>query len=582
MTGRTGKAPESSPPTERAGGLLELAVSNLALIDRLRLAFEPGLNVVTGETGAGKSLVIDALGLALGARADTSLVRHGADTARVEALFDRLPEPLIAVREVGSGGRSTARLDDEAVTAARLADVVGPLVEIHGQHDQQRLLDERWQRDLLDAYGGHENVRAAVGAAVERWRANRGALAVLSLDPRELARRIELLEHEAAEVTAARLRAGEADEIRARLAAAQHAEAIARGAVEIRESLAGEGSGARDVLGKAAVAARAVARLDGRFDALAERVAGLEAEAADAADEVRALAEAIDHDPAELARLEERLSLIYALERRYGDDEAAVLEHAERAAAEAARLRGLDAEREVRLADDAELLRAVGEAAARLSALRVATAARLSEAVSHALSALGFPADAFSVGLGRRIAASDEPAVEIDGDALAFDTSGIDDVLYRFAPNPGEPGRPLARIASGGELSRVALAIKEVLAAVDETPTLVFDEIDTGIGGRGAEPVGRSLWALARRHQVLCVTHLPQIAAYADAHFQIAKRERDGRTITEVRRLDRDGRSVELAHMLGGTAGGPAALASARELLDRAEGWRGEALAQAG
>jgi DNA repair protein RecN (Recombination protein N) len=211
-----------------AGRLLELTVSDLALIDRLRLAFDAGFNVVTGETGAGKSLLIDALGLALGARADTSLVRHGAETARVEALFDRMPEPLIAVREVGAGGRSTARLDDSTVTAARLAEEVGPLVEIHGQHDQGRLLDERWQRDLLDAFADHRTLRATMADAVERWRENRSALDAAALDPREVARRLDLLDHEAAEIAAARLRPGEADEIRARLTAAQHGEAIAR------------------------------------------------------------------------------------------------------------------------------------------------------------------------------------------------------------------------------------------------------------------------------------------------------------------------------------------------------------------
>ncbi len=185
----------------------------------------------------------------------------------------------------------------------------------------------------------------------------------------------------------------------------------------------------------------------------------------------------------------------------------------------------------------------------------------------------------FEVGLGRRVADDDEPAVEVDGDALAFDASGIDQVVFRLAPNPGEPARPLARIASGGELSRVALAIRQVLAQADDTPTVVFDEIDTGIGGRSADPIGRSLWSLARGHQVLCVTHLPQIAAHADAHFSIAKHERDGRTVTEVRRLDREERIVELGAMLaGGEAGqGTAALASARDLLDRAEGWRDRA-----
>ncbi len=292
--------------------------------------------------------------------------------------------------------------------------------------------------------------------------------------------------------------------------------------------------------------------------------------------------QAVEHDQAEVDRLELRLSTIYGLERRYGDDEATVIAHGERAAAEAVRLRGLEGELAERTALDIRLLTEVAEAASRLSALRSLAAVRLAGAVAEPLAALGFPADAFSVAVGRRPAADDEAAVEIDGDAVGFDATGIDEVVYRFAPNAGEPARPLARIASGGELSRVALAIREVLAGVDDTPTLVFDEIDSGIGGRTAEPVGRSMWALARRHQVLCVTHLAQIAAYADAHVRIVKRDRDGRTVTELSVLDREGRIVELAHMLGGASGGPAALASARELLDRAEGWRGEALAAAG
>jgi DNA repair protein RecN (Recombination protein N) len=573
--------------SERAvGRLLELTVTDLALIERLRLELAPGLNVFTGETGAGKSLLIDALGLAVGARADSTLVRHGAETARVTALFDRLPEPLIAAREVSAAGRSTARLDDEPVTAARLADVAGALVEIHGQHDQQRLLDERWQRDLLDAFGGHAAIRAAVAAAVERWRENRVLLADLELEPRELARRLGLAEHEANEIAAANLRPGEADEIRIRLDAAQHGEAIARGSATLVEALGGEEHGARDVVALALHEARSLARLDQRFVEIAERLAGLEAELDDVATTVRELAESVDHDPEELARLADRLSTIYGLERRFGDDEAAVIAHGERAAAEAERLRGVDDERAARLADDVRLLERVAAASADLSAARATAGHALADDVGRALAELGFPPDVFEVGLGRRLAGRDEAAVEIDGDAVAFDASGVDQVVFRIAPNAGEPARALAKIASGGELSRVALAIKEVLAEVDDTPSLVFDEIDSGIGGRSADPVGRSLWSLGRRHQVLCVTHLPQIAAHADAHFQIAKRERDGRTVTEVTRLDREGRIVELGQMLGGAdtggsadgAAGSAAsapvLASARELIDRAEAWR--------
>jgi DNA repair protein RecN (Recombination protein N) len=563
---------ELSP--DAPGRLVELAVTDLALIGRLRLQLDDGLNVLTGETGAGKSLLIDALGLAIGARADTTLIRHGSEVARVEALFDRTPEPLICVREIAANGRSTARIDDQTVTAARLAEIAGPLVEIHGQHDQQRLLDERVQRDLLDAFGSHETARTAMAEAVARWRSNRALLAELSLDPREVARQLAVQEHEAAEIAAARLRPGEAGEIRARLEAAQHGETIARAGSELHEALIGEPGGAREAVAQGLRSARQLSRLDTRFEPLTERLAGLEAELSDVADEARGLVEGVDHDPAELARLEERLSLIYALERRYGDDEEAVIAYGQRAAAEVQRLSTMEVERERRAAEDARLLTDVARAAAGLSERRRATAERLGALVSDALSELGFRGAAFDVAIGRTPAGPDEVAVEIDGDAVAFDASGVDQVVFRLAPNPGEPARSLARIASGGELSRVALAIKEVLASADRTPTLVFDEIDTGIGGRSADPVGRSLWALARDHQVLCVTHLPQIAAHADAHFQISKRERDGRTVTEVRRLDREGRIVELAAMLSGSGGGTAAMASARELLDRAEGWR--------
>ena len=562
-----------SDDTATPGRLLELTVSDLALIDRLRLAFDAGLNVITGETGAGKSLLIDALGLALGARADTGLVRHGAEAARVEALFDRMPEPLIAVREVAASGRSTARLDDATVTAARLADEVGAMVEVHGQNDQGRLLDERWQRDLLDGFGGHGELRATMAGAVERWRENRAALDAAALDPREVARRLDLLEHEAAEIASARLRPGEADEIRGRLTAAQHGEAIARGAASLREALTQEGAGARDTAAVALQEARGLARLDPRFEPLAERLAGLEAELTDVAEEARRLSESVDHDPRAVAELDARLGVIHGLLRRYGDDEEAVIAHGEEASLEAERLRGLDEERARRQREDAERLAEVAVAAQALSAARRQTATGLGSAVGEVLEELGFPAGVFEVAVGRRTAGAGEAAVEVDGDAVAFDAAGVDQVVYRLAPNPGEPARPLAKIASGGELSRVALAIKRILA--DATPTLVFDEVDSGIGGRSADPVGRSLWGLARRHQVLCVTHLPQIAAHADAHYRIAKRERDGRTVTEVERLDREGRIVELAAMLGGGPGDPAALASARELLDRADVWRG-------
>ncbi len=309
---------------------------------------------------------------------------------------------------------------------------------------------------------------------------------------------------------------------------------------------------------------------------MAERLSGLAAELEDAAAEVRDLSESIEHDASALAAMEERLSLIYVLERKYGEDEAAVIAYGERAEAEAQRLRALEASRENREADAARLLEGVAAAGQLLSRARAAAAGRLATAVEAALTGLGFQRTTFDVTVEQRQAGPAEAAIKIDGRRIAFDATGLDSVVFVIAPNPGEPARPLARIASGGELSRVALAIKQILAEADRTPTLVFDEIDTGIGGRSAEPVGRSLWELARSHQVLCVTHLGQIAAYADAQFRIEKVQRDGRTVTQVRRVDGADRVEELAQMLAGAEGGAAAVASAEELLERAGAWKRE------
>ena len=395
--------------------------------------------------------------------------------------------------------------------------------------------------------------------AVERWRANRAALAELELDPRELARRLELSEHEAAEIAAARLaaRRGRGDPRRGsrppstarRSPAARRRSTTrspARRAAPASALAVAAPRGARARPARSAVrAARRAARRP-RGGGRGRRVGGPRA------------AEAVDHDPAELARLEERLSTIYALERRYGDDEAAVIAHGERAAAEAERLRGLDGERARRArrrtrGSWSEVAAAGARAVGRCGRRRPR---RSPTAVGDGPRGARLPAPACSrsSSAGDR-PARDEPAVEIDGDAVAFDATGIDEVVFRLAPNPGEPPRPLAQDRVGRRAEpRRPRDQAGPRRRPTTTPTLVFDEVDTGIGGRSADPVGRSLWTLARRHQVLCVTHLPQIAAHADAHFQIAKRERDGRTVTEVGALDREGRIVELAQMLGGAS----------------------------
>jgi DNA repair protein RecN (Recombination protein N) len=536
--------------------LRELAVRDLALIERARIELGPGLTVITGETGAGKSLLIDALGLVMGARADSGLVRHGAAGARVEALFEQAgrDEPLICVREVSAEGRSVARIDDETVTAGRLAQVVDPLVEIHGQHDQQRLLQGAWQRDVLDAYGGHAELRLGVREAVQALRSNEAALRELATDPVELQRRLELAAFAADEIEVASPKAGEIDELKSRLALAGNAQRIAALLSDAHDALSGEGRGAHDGLARASRALSDLARLDPSAEPLAERLTGLEAELDDVALELRRRSDSMAETVGDTEQIEARLGVLYGLLRKYGEDEAALIEYGVQQRAEVERLKGTEAERARREKDAERLGNDAHAAASALHDARAKTAARLEGEVTARLVELGFPSAAFVINI----------------DDAPLDESGSDAVSYLLAPNQGEPARPLARIASGGELSRVALALKSVLAAADQTPTLIFDEVDAGIGGRSADPVGRLLWRLARDHQVLCVTHLPQIAAYADAHLRIEKGERDGRTTTHIAPLDDGERRVELAQMLGGSAGAEATLAAADELLARA------------
>nr|MBA2275283.1 AAA family ATPase [Chloroflexota bacterium] len=356
--------------------LLELTVTDLALIERARVTLRPGFTVITGETGAGKSLLIDALGLVMGGRSDAGLVRQGASAARVEALFERDPEPLICVREVAAGGRTVARIDDETVTVARLAAVVAPLVEVHGQHDQQRLLSAAWQRELLDAYGDLAPLRSAVREAVEALRSNEAALRELAMSPDELERRLDLAEHAAAEIDAAAPKTGEVEALRARQTAAANSERIARLFGSALERLDGEGAGARDMLVSAARDVTELARLDPRLEATSERLNGLAVEVEDVTADLLRATDASETDRPALAAIEERLSLLYGLLRKYGDSEAIVLEHRDAARSEVDRLRSLGTERAQRETEAKRLQAMAADAAEALSASRRSTAAR--------------------------------------------------------------------------------------------------------------------------------------------------------------------------------------------------------------
>ena len=550
--------------------LRELTVENLAVVESVRLSLSPGLSVLTGETGAGKSLVVDAVALALGARASTDQVRAGTDAARVEAIFDAPPtaddDPLAEVvaagegmvivrREVGADGRSLARVNDRSVTVGGLASLGARLGEIHGQHDQQRLLEPVRQLALLDGFAGHAELVRAVDEAHRAWRATTAAATELLTDAHELARRVELLRHQVLEITAADPRSGEDAELEAQLRAAEHAESIARSAAEAVGALRDDG-GAGDALSSAERGLATAAQHDNRFSPLADRASALAAEAVELARDASDVAEAVELDPASRAAAEERLSLLYDLRRKYGDSLEAVIAFGEASAVELERLGNQEGERDRLRAQEAERRAALDARAQALTAARLAAAHRLADAVNRELPPLGLPAGAFGV--------------EIQ--AVEAGPTGADRVTFIFAPNPGEPSRPLGRIASGGEASRLSLALKVVLAAADETPLLVFDEIDAGVGGRNASAVGERLRALSAYHQVLCVTHLPQIAAHAHAHLVVAKRVVGARTLTEARLLSPDGRAAELAAMLAGEGAGEEAQAAAEALLRRAEG----------
>jgi DNA repair protein RecN (Recombination protein N) len=550
--------------------LTELTVENLAVIERVRLPISTGFTALTGETGAGKSLIVDALALALGARASTDQVRSGADAARIEAVFDGVisaqDDPLADVlaagdglaivrREVGADGRSTVRVNDRSVTVGGLASLGERLAEIHGQHEQQRLLVPEHQLALLDRFGALGEQIATVSKAHAAWRSTVAKSAEMLADPHELARRVELLRHQVDEIVGAAPRAVEDEELERQLRAATHAEAIARAAEAAVRALRDEGSGL-DALRLARGELAQAAGLDERFGDLAERANALEAEATELARDAADLGEAVNLDPAARAALEERLALLYDLKRKYGATLEAVIVFGETAATELAALEDQDEIRERLRTEEAQRRTALERATTGLTKARAAAAKLLAERVNEELPPLGLPAGSFAIQL----------------EATDIGRGGADRVTFAFAPNAGEPPRPLARIASGGEASRLSLALKVVLAAADETPVLVFDEVDAGIGGRHATALGERLRALGRYHQVLCVTHLAQVAAQADSHVHIGKRTADGRTVAEATVLDSDARGVELAAMLAGEGAGDEARAVADALLRAAAG----------
>ena len=579
----------------------EIRIQSLGVIDASTLELGPGLTVITGETGAGKTMVVTALGLLLGGRADSGAVRTGARTARVEGVVvaDGLPELAEAVEEAGgtveedrvvlarnvsAEGRSRAFVGGASVPVATLSGVAEPLVAVHGQSDQHRLLRPRAQRDALDRFGA-----APLAAAAERYRerfdrlrAVEDELTEVVTHARERAQEADLLRLGLEEVEAVAPEPGEEESLAAEETRLGFADTLRTAAEQAREALSSEESrpDALGTVGAARTLLESVREHDPEAAALADRLAEVGYLLNDLAADVASYAARIDTDPARLAGVSERRAALTRLTRKYGDTVAEVLAWAERSALRLVELDGTDDRIGELRAERATLRSELAEAAAALSELRAKAAQQLGEQVTDELTLLAMPHARLSVVVRQHEvdapADPEAPGVPLRvGDRwLRFARSGIDEVELLLAANTGSDPRPLDKGASGGELSRVMLAVEVALAGTSPVPTFVFDEVDAGVGGAAAVEVGRRLAELARTSQVLVVTHLPQVAAYADRHVVVQKSHDGTITSSGLTVLDEDAREHELSRMMAGLSGSDTALAHARELLEVARAAR--------
>jgi len=579
--------------------LEELRISSLGVIDSSTLELGPGLTVITGETGAGKTMIVTALGLLLGGRADAGAVRRGAKTARVEGVVDArsLPDFVAATDEAGgeaedgrvllartvaAEGRSRAFAGGAAVPISTLGELAAPLVAVHGQSDQHRLLQPRAQREALDRFGGAE-VDALLAGYREGYRRLgevESELDEVRSNARERAREADLLRFGLDEIEAVSPASGEDDTLAVEETRLGFADTLRTAAEHAREALSSE-EGGPDALGATSAARRlldGVREHDKEAAALADRLAELTYLLSDLAADVASYASAIDTDPARLAAVSERRAALTALTRKYGDTIDEVLAWSETSARRLLDLDGTDERIEALAHEREQLRRDLGAQAAALSEARTAAATRLAEEVTAELTLLSMPHARLSIEV-RQHEGTDgdgrEP-LEVAGRRLRFGSSGVDEVELLLAANTGSEPRPLGKGASGGELSRVMLALEVALAGTSPVPTFVFDEVDAGVGGAAAVEIGRRLAQLARTAQVLVVTHLPQVAAYADTHVAVEKASDGSVTTSGLTVLDDASRERELSRMLAGMAESDTALAHARELLEVARTARTE------
>jgi DNA repair protein RecN (Recombination protein N) len=569
--------------------LTELRIQNFAIIDKLELKFGPGLIILTGETGAGKSIILDAVTMLIGGRAETTVIRAEAEHALVEGLFSlKGPEKealheilkreellddegyVTLTREVRREGRSIARVNGRTVNVSLLKELGALLVDIHGQSEHLSLLDTRAHLGLLDRYADVSTALSEYRQSYYKLLAVRRELKELRQAQADAERRIEFLTYQAEEIEAARLKPGEDNELkieRDKLANAESLAEYAQGALTALDEGTPESPAASDLVGQAAQAMLGLAKIDATRSELSEQATNLEEMLAELVRGLRNYLEEIEFNPKRLEEVEERLNLIYGLTRKYGGSIEKVIASGEDARAQLENISQATERTGELEAEEAALLKKLAEQSGLLSQKRQEAAADLGKGIETELNDLRMAEAKFSVDFQTK---DDPDGIPIEGGKrLAFDHNGYDRVEFLVAPNPGEGLKPLAKIASGGETSRLMLALKNVLARADEIPSLIFDEIDQGIGGRVGVIVGHKLWNLARNHQVFCVTHLPQLAAFGDQHYQVQKLLKDNRTLTRVEKLAGESRLLELAQMLGQV--GEGTLQSAHEILQTAQ-----------
>ncbi|WP_026961084.1 DNA repair protein RecN [Alicyclobacillus herbarius] len=555
--------------------LLELSIQRIALIESLHLNLRSGLTVFTGETGSGKSILLDSIGLLLGNRASVDWIRTGCDDAIVEALFDTTraevrelladwgiaeepDDPILVSRTIHRSGRNVCRINGRLATVQMLRELGSKLVQQHGQHEHQGLVRAEEQMRVLDLYGGHTEALERMRTAYAAWREADAAWRNAQMDEQERARRLDILNFQIEEIEQARISPGEEDDLRARRARLQNLDKIYRGVQQSLELLEG-GPGAVSALAEAREQVAAASQF---ATELQETVTLLETAQVHAEEAVHALSRfghQLDADPEELERTENRLAEIRALERKYGATEVDILRYYEQIVQERERLQSHE-EQLAELAERRDVCwRELAAAAESLHQARVQTAERLSEEIQQVLRSLDMHHARFRIEVRVRLATTGDPVLN---------EHGKDQVVFLFSANKGEELKPLSKIASGGELSRTMLAIKSVLADVDQMETLIFDEIDTGVSGSAVHKLASQLRRLGAGRQVLCVTHSPQIAAAAVDHFLIRKVERETDTVSVVERLDMQGRIGEVARLIGADLADATAFRHAQALMD--------------